>query len=97
MKIQGNKPAEGQEISINAQRTGKVDVKEKLNQPEKIKSTNDRVDISGKGKEIAELMAQINELPDIRTDKVNAIKKTVEAGNYKIDPMKIAEKFLDEI
>ncbi len=97
MKIQGNKPAEGQEISINAQKTGKVDVKEKVTQPEKTKSTNDRVDISGKGKEIAELMAQINQLPDIRTDKVNAVKKAIETGNYKIDPVKIAQKFLDEI
>lgn len=97
MKIQGNKPAEGQEISINAQKAVRVDVKETVNQPEKTKSTNDRVDISGKGKEIAELIAQINQLPDIRTDKVNEIKKAIETGDYKIDPMKIAQKFLDEI
>jgi len=97
MKIQGNKPAEGQEISINAQKTGKIDAKEKVAQPEKPKSTNDRVDISGKGKEIAEIMAQINQLPDIRTERVNAIKKAIETGNYKIDPMKIAQKFLEEM
>ncbi|HMK50630.1 MAG TPA: flagellar biosynthesis anti-sigma factor FlgM [Thermodesulfovibrionales bacterium] len=97
MKIQGNKPPEGQEISLNAQKISKTDGNEKASAPEKPRTLSDKVDISGKGKEIAELMAAVNQLPDVRSDKVEAVKKAIESGTYKIDPRKIAEKFLEEI
>jgi negative regulator of flagellin synthesis FlgM len=97
MKIQGNKPPEGQEISLNTQKIAKTEGMEKAAAPEKARPLSDRVDISGKGKEIAELMAAVNQLPDVRNDKVEAIKKAIESGTYKIDPLKIAQKFLEEI
>jgi negative regulator of flagellin synthesis FlgM len=97
MKIQGNKPPEGQEISLNAQKIAKADGKDKASAPDKARALNDKVEISGKGKEIAELMATVNQLPDVRTDKVEAVKKAIESGTYKIDSRKIAQKFLEEI
>ena len=43
------------------------------------------------------LKALINELPDIRTDKVEQLKKAIDTGFYNIDSYKVAEKMLEEI
>jgi len=99
MKIQGNKPPEGQEISLNAQKIAKTDGKEKAAAPVSAnpRPSGDRVDISGKGKEIAELMAAIQQMPDIRNDKVKAMKEAIESGSYHPDTKKIAQKLLEEL
>jgi negative regulator of flagellin synthesis FlgM len=99
MKIQGNKPPEGQEISLNTQKIAKTDGKDKAAAPvsENPRPSGDRVDISGKGKEIAELMAVIQQMPDVRNDKVKAVKEAIESGNYHIDTKKIAQKLLEEL
>jgi len=57
----------------------------------------DQVDISSQSKEIADIMAAVSQLPDVREAKVAEIKKSVEAGTYSIDPNKIAEKILKDI
>jgi negative regulator of flagellin synthesis FlgM len=99
MKIQGNKPPEGQEISLNTQKIAKTDGKGKPAAPvsENPRPSGDRVDISGKGKEIAELMAVIQQMPDVRNDKVKAVKEAIESGNYHLDTKKIAQKILEEL
>jgi len=99
MKIQGNKPPEGQEVGLNARKVSTPEVKDKtsLSSTAKAKPLSDRVDISGKGKEIADLMAAVNKLPDIRNDKVQAIKEAIESGTYSVDSKKIAAKLLEEI
>jgi negative regulator of flagellin synthesis FlgM len=99
MKVYNNKLPEGRDGGISVPKTGKSEAagtKDTTSSPGKIGSV-DKVEISGKGKEIAELMASINQLPEVRTDKVDAVRKAIEAGNYSIDPMKIAQKMLHEI
>lgn len=96
MKIQGNKPPDGIEISHSTKKTAGIEGKEKIGTVERSKST-DKISISAKGKELAELVAAAKELPDIRVEKVEAIKKAIHAGNYNLDPLKIAEKILSEI
>ena len=56
----------------------------------------DKVSLSGKAKEINELKGLIEGLPDIRQDKIDAVKRAVDAGNYNFDPLKVAEKILVE-
>ncbi len=98
MKIQGNKPPEGQEINLNAQKISKPEVKDKaVSSAGGPKSFSDKVEISGTGKEVAEIIAAVNQLPDVRTDKVNAIKAAIESGKYQPDSIKIAEKILGEL
>jgi len=99
MKIQGNKPPEGQEISLNSQKIARTDGKDKTAAPvaDNQRPSGDRVDISGKGKEIAELMSAIQQMPDVRTDRVNALKEAIESGNYHIDTKKLAQKMLEEL
>lgn len=97
MKIQGNKPPEGQEINLSTQKTAKAEGKDKAVVSEKNRILSDKIDISDKGKEIVELMASINQLPDVRNDKVKAIREAIESGKYHVDSLKIAQKLLEEL
>jgi negative regulator of flagellin synthesis FlgM len=95
MKIHGNKPPENTEINLSARKISKPE-KDTAASAGTSKSLNDRVEISGAGKEAADLMSAINRLPDIRNDKVKAIKEAIESGKYHIDSIKIAGKMLEE-
>jgi len=52
------------------------------------------VDVSGKSNKLANIMATIDRLPDLRDSKVHEIKQRIETGMYTIDPLKIVEKML---
>ena len=39
-------------------------------------------------------MEQIKKQPDVRSEKVEALKKQIESGNYRIDAKIIAEKMI---
>jgi negative regulator of flagellin synthesis FlgM len=95
MKINNNKPPENQDLVIKSKDINRIDTKNRVT--EKKNGLVDRVDISGAGRDIAALMNEINRLPDIREDKVKAIKEAIEANNYNIDVKKIAEKILREL
>ena len=80
-------------INPGAQKVSRTEVKDKVPEQEKTGST-DKVDISQKAKE---LLAAINQLPEIREDKVRAVNEAIEAGKYNVNPMKLAEKILKEL
>lgn len=69
----------------------------KKNDVQKTYTEKDEISLSEQAKGISELKAAIDELPDIRTDKVDSIKKAIDTGNYNVDSKKIAEKILEEI
>ncbi|MCX7913276.1 MAG: flagellar biosynthesis anti-sigma factor FlgM [Thermodesulfovibrionales bacterium] len=96
MKIYNNKNPQLQDLSQNVQRINKIESKD-ASQTSKRISPTDKVDISNRAKEIAELMSAINQMPDIRSEKVAEIKKAIEDGTYVIDPKRIAESILREV
>jgi len=96
VKIYNNKSPQLQDLNQTAQKTAKTEAKEVSNAQQKA-APSDRVDISGKAREIAELMSVINQMPDVRAEKIAEIKKAIESGNYNINPSKIAESILNEI
>ncbi len=97
MKIYNNKPSQLQDLAQqNLQKITKPDAKESPQSTEKT-VTSDRVDISGKAREVAELMSMISQMPDVRADKVAEVKKAIESGNYNINPLQIAQSILNEI
>jgi negative regulator of flagellin synthesis FlgM len=61
----------------------------------------DRVDISGRSKEMAKAHEAVASAPEVRGSKVEAIKERVANGEYEVDADKVAEKmivdFLNEI
>ncbi len=96
MKITGGKPPEGQEVYLRTQKTQGKDAAAEGQSGESTRKA-DQVELSGKAREVENLRAEIGALPEVRQERVEAIRKAIEAGNYRIDPGKIAEKMIDEI
>jgi len=97
MKIQGNGPLEGKDILKKIHELNQNQNHVKKNETKKEgEPVADRISLSGRAKEIAELKRQIDELPDIRAEKVEALKKAIENGTYEIDSLKVAQKILEE-
>ena len=96
MKIEGNSQVSGKELFNRINDLGKNQEAEKKADTQDT-GTKDKISLSARTKEIDELRALIRDLPDIRTDRVEEIKKAVDAGSYNIDSLKVAEKVLEEI
>jgi negative regulator of flagellin synthesis FlgM len=102
MNINTHKPPENQGPNQNVQNAHtaqKPPVAEPRDKPVQSQGPTqaDRVNISDRSKEIADIMAAANQLPDVRTDKVQQIKQSIEAGTYTVDPSKIAASILKDI
>ena len=101
MKIYNNKPPDGQDISRVVQNTqknvGKTDAKEQVAPAQSSQPQTDKVEISKTGREVSDLMSVINQMPEVRADKIKAIQGALESGTYTVDPSKVAEKMLKEL
>lgn len=60
----------------------------------KKRSGGDRMEISAKAREIRELEAKLKEIPAIRREKVEKIKKALLNDEYQINAAKIASKII---
>jgi flagellar biosynthesis anti-sigma factor FlgM len=56
--------------------------------------TADRVNISSTVRLMKDILTAVNESPDIRADKVNAVETSIEKGTYKPDLTIVADKLL---
>ncbi|MFV0347198.1 MAG: flagellar biosynthesis anti-sigma factor FlgM [Halodesulfovibrio sp.] len=59
-------------------------------------SSGDRVSLSNEAKLRTEAYTTALNTPDVRQDKVNAIKARVDSGEYVVDSRKVAEKLINE-
>jgi negative regulator of flagellin synthesis FlgM len=57
----------------------------------------DRVELSGKYQEIAQVKKVMMQREDIRTERVDQLRNMLEKGTYEVKPEKIAEKMLQEM
>ncbi len=62
----------------------------------RIASSNDDVVLSSRSKEMQRIYQILQETPDIRTEKIAALKKAIQEGKYSVDPQTLAEKMLNE-
>lgn len=97
MKIDGNSPVERKDLYSGVHEVDKHQETKKKKDVEKADSEKDKISLSGKAKEISELKATIDQIPDVRTDKIDAVKHAIDTGNYNIDARKIAQKILEEL
>ncbi|RMG74945.1 MAG: flagellar biosynthesis anti-sigma factor FlgM [Nitrospirae bacterium] len=99
MKVHGNRPPEGQDVYLRTEKAQGKDAIDKVQKANKATkgTAKDNVMLSGKAKEVDQLKKAVEALPDIRTDRVEAIKKAIEAGTYRIEPEKIVNKMFEEI
>jgi negative regulator of flagellin synthesis FlgM len=63
---------------------------------DKAPAKTDTVVISDAAKRIQEIRNQLDEIPDVREEKVAQLKNQIENGTYQINPDKIAEKIIKE-
>ena len=96
MKINGNLPIEEKKLLNRTQDLSKNQNLEKKDEAQKTESGRDKVSLSGKAREISELKGMIEAIPDIRRDKVDAVKKAIDAGTYGFDAVKVAQKIIEE-
>lgn len=58
-------------------------------------ASGDRTTISTQGSAVQDLAAKALDTPEIRQEKVNALRESVNNGTYSLDPSKIAEAMID--
>ena len=63
---------------------------------EKNVAKTDTVNISDAAKEIQEVRKELDNIPDVRADKVEQLKNQIENGTYEIKSEEIAEKMLKD-
>ena len=56
----------------------------------------DTVVISDAAKRVQDARTQLDEIPDVREDKVAELRNQIQNGTYKVDAEKTAEKLLKE-
>ncbi|MFW5736837.1 MAG: flagellar biosynthesis anti-sigma factor FlgM [Halanaerobium sp.] len=87
-------------MKINNIQAGKINQYYKQlqqNQTDKSGTKNDSTQISAKAKEIMNARNELKEMPQIREEKVAALKEKVQAGNYQVDSKKLAAKILNNV
>lgn len=57
--------------------------------------TGDRATLSSEGSTVPELVLKALKVPEVRQEKVNALRAAVSSGTYSVDPAKIAEAIID--
>lgn len=56
----------------------------------------DKVDLSSQSKEMNKISEVLAAAPDVRAEKVDALKKQVESGQYQVNSDAVAEKMIKE-
>ena len=59
-------------------------------------TASDKVEISTQSRELHKVHEALQMTPDVRTEKVNALKKMIEEGQYKVDSEAVADKMIKE-
>ncbi|AEH44568.1 Anti-sigma-28 factor FlgM family protein [Thermodesulfatator indicus DSM 15286] len=57
----------------------------------------DRVEISQTARDIKKIESIVKTSPDVRADKVRAIKEQIESGTYQVDSKKVANAMLADL
>lgn len=69
----------------------------KTESADKVAFANDKVEISSAARDIQVARKALEEVPDIRTDKLDEIKTLMASGNYKPSAEDIVEKLLSGV
>jgi flagellar biosynthesis anti-sigma factor FlgM len=98
MKINGSELQAQLNVYKNANANAQGDNQEakKTEQQTTPISLQDRVQLSGRGKMIAEAQKAVSSVPDVREELVAKIQTEVQNGTYKVDSEKAAEGILKE-
>ena len=59
------------------------------------KLENDKVELSSHAEEVRKFVELANLAPEVRLDKVNTVKKQIQAGKYSVPPESVARSIID--
>lgn len=65
--------------------------------PEKVKLAKDEIEFSEGAMDYKLAMEKVKEVPDMRMDKVEKLKKEVQSGNYNVSGREIVDKIYDNL
>ena len=85
--------------AFSGDRIRKSELEKNADQVQKGEQTNaagDMVKISSKGAQIQQIKSMLENIPDIRQDQVDVIKRNMESGNYQVNSDKIAHAMIRE-
>jgi negative regulator of flagellin synthesis FlgM len=95
----GNKTVEGRDRAQEASRS--KDKPTSQSGAEAQAASSDRVELSGRSREMAKAHEAVAATPDVRQQKVEEIKASIANGQYEVDADQVAQKmivnFLEEI
>ena len=94
MEIENNQGIHMNAYVNQVQDKNKVDSSN--NKSEKSAAKADTVVISDAAKRIQEAKTQLDNISDVREEKVARLKEQVESGTYKVDAEKTADKLIKE-
>lgn len=90
MKIWGNVPS----VTGVYGSKGKID---RTAQVQGAASKRDELSISGTAKDYSVVMKALQQVPDVRQDKIDEISKKIESGNYSVSSTDIADKIISSL
>jgi len=97
MKIPEIKPQTDTIQYIEQAQKSKQPEKSQISQSAEVPSQQtDRVDLSDQSKEMKKIYYAQQMAPDIRTDRVNEVKKLIQENRYQVDILAVAEKMIRE-
>ena len=59
------------------------------------KLENDKVELSSRAEEVRKFVELAKLVPEVRLDKVNTVKKQIQAGKYSVPPESVARSIID--
>lgn len=98
MKVEGSN-----EIATHVKRSGWAEARQpdnKTSLPKGLDRAGEQdaiVDFSRRSKDIQSVQRILQSEPDVRPEKVRAIKQKIQQGTYALDPDQMAEKILQSI
>ncbi len=94
MEINGSKPLVGLNASLQKLDLPQQNQRSPKTGEENSTPSNDRIELSVRGREIQHLDSLISSTPDIREAKVEQVRSAIENGTYNVKAEKIADKIL---
>jgi negative regulator of flagellin synthesis FlgM len=82
---------------VGPQRVGATGPSPTQNQGERVGLSSDEVQLSVDGEKVQQLKADLNGLPDLRQERVVALKQAIEEGSYKVSAQQIAQAMSSDL
>jgi flagellar biosynthesis anti-sigma factor FlgM len=96
MKVNGSDGAAGIRGILQRMQRGEEIPRDRRMAPQE-DSSGAKVEISQEAREIHNLKAVLNDIPDVREKKVEEIRDLIQKGNYKVDLDRVSDRILKAV